>query len=84
MHADCVLARSSHGDLKWRGVHSDGRAVVKDPTRWIKDPTNRVKDPTHRVKDPTHRVDATTVDLIKPRCFDLHRSSVLKALLRSA
>src|SRR6218665_864027 len=29
------LARSLHGvgDLKWRGVHSNGRAVVKDLTR---------------------------------------------------
>ena len=23
------LARSLHGDTKWRGVHSNGRAVVK-------------------------------------------------------
>src|SRR6218665_3564936 len=26
------LARSLHGDLKWRGVHSNVRAVVKDLT----------------------------------------------------
>src|SRR5205809_7221245 len=29
------LGRSLHGDHKWRGVHSNGRAVVKDLTRSI-------------------------------------------------
>src|SRR6218665_2631659 len=27
------LARSLHGDLNWRGVHSNGRVVAKDLTR---------------------------------------------------
>ena len=29
------LTQSSHGVSKWRGVHSNGRAVVKDLTRSI-------------------------------------------------
>src|SRR6218665_736971 len=39
------LAWSLHGDLKWCGVHSNGRAVVKDLTRRGSRPNDRYIKP---------------------------------------